>query len=188
MGFSNYSPFEKCGSRQEFECECASALELIHVGVSAAVHRGLPMTSTTLSAMGAGGGASGTRLDSGTAGGWPLRTGPGWVRSYGGPRGLSVGGGSGGGRRGDHAARVPAVLLVHVSGGAPYSVQFQSTGGSSCMLLGTVMVLDVPVNRSDKLQQFIFVVGANCAGNRRVFTGDVRRYSSCGTLGSTMDT
>ena len=64
---------------------------------------------------------------------------------------------------GDHAARVPAVLLVHVSGGAPDSVQFQSAGRSSCRLMGTVMVVDFPVNHSDKLQQFTFVVGANCA-------------------------
>ena len=42
------------------------------------------------------------------------------------------------------------------------------------MLMGTVMVVDFLVNRSDKLQQFIFVVGANCAENRRVFTGAVR--------------
>ena len=38
-----------------------------------------------------------------------------------------------------------------------------------------VMVVDVPVNRSDKLQQFTFVMGANCAENRRVLTGAVRR-------------
>ena len=52
--------------------------------------RGLPTTSSTWSAMGAGGGASRIRLNSGTAGGLPLRRGPGWARSYGGPRGLSV--------------------------------------------------------------------------------------------------
>ena len=34
---------------------------------------------------------SGTRLDRGTAGGWPLRTGPGSARSSGGLLGLSVG-------------------------------------------------------------------------------------------------
>ena len=43
--------------------------------------------------MGVGGDASGTRLDSGTAGGWPLRTGPAWARSSGGHRELSVWGG-----------------------------------------------------------------------------------------------
>ena len=32
--------------------------------------------------------------------------------------------------------------------------------------MGTVLVVDVRVNRSDKLQQFIFVAGANCAENR----------------------
>ena len=45
--------------------------------------------------MGDGGGAIGTRLDSGTAGGWPLRTGPGWARSYGAPCGQSIGSGDG---------------------------------------------------------------------------------------------
>ena len=91
----------------------------------------------------------------------------------------------------DHAARVPAVLLVHVSGGASYSVQFRvqdvpvvCRACRACM----VMVVDVLLNRSDKLQQFTFVVGANCAENRRVFTGAVREYSSCATLGSTVDT
>ena len=48
------------------------------------------MRLSSWSVMGDGGGAIGTRLDSGAAGGWPLRTGPGWARSYGGPRGLSV--------------------------------------------------------------------------------------------------
>ena len=41
------------------------------------------------------------------------------------PGGLSVGAGGGDGGGGDHAVRVPAVLLVHVSGGAPDSVQFR---------------------------------------------------------------
>ena len=53
---------------------------------------------------------------------WALRTGRGWARSCGGPRGLSVGSG-GDGCGGDHAAPVPQVLLVHVSRGASDSVQ-----------------------------------------------------------------
>ena len=110
------------------------------------------------------GGASGTRLDSGTAGGWPLRTGPSWTRSYGGHRGLSVGGGGSEGLSGDIMhLELQQFFLFMFLGGPPYSVQFQSTGRSSCMLVGTVMVVDVLVNRSDKLRQFIFVVGANCA-------------------------
>ena len=63
-----------------------------------------PVTSTTSNAMGAGRGASGTTLDSGIAGGWSLKTGPGWAWSYGGLHGLPVGGGGGEGRGGDHAA------------------------------------------------------------------------------------
>ena len=115
-------------------------------------------------------GASGTRLDSSTAGGWPLRTGPGWARSYGGPRGLSVGGGGSEGRSGDIMhLEIQQFFLFMFLGGPPYSVQFQSTGRSSCMLLGTVMVVDVLVNRSDKLRQFIFVV-QTVQKNRRVFT------------------
>ena len=35
-------------------------------------------------------------------------------------------------------------------------------------LTGAGSVVDVPVNRSDKLQQFTIVVGANCAENRCV--------------------
>ena len=49
MSFSHCSLSKKCGGRQEFECGGASALELNHVGVSAAVHRSLPMTSTSSS-------------------------------------------------------------------------------------------------------------------------------------------
>ena len=105
-------------------------------------------------------GPSGTRLDSGAAGGWPLRTGPSWTRSYGGPRGLSVGGGGCEGRSGDIMhLELQQFFLFMFLGGPPNSVQFQSTGRSSCMLLGTVMVVDVLVNCSDKLRQFIFVVG-----------------------------
>ena len=39
--------------------------------------------------------------------------------------------------------------------------------------LGTVMVVDVLVNRSDKLQQFTPAVGENCAENRCVFKAAV---------------
>ena len=73
-------------------------------------------------------GPSGTRLDSGTAGGWPLRTGPSWTRSYGGPRGLSVGGGGCEGRSGDIMhLELQQFFLFMFLGGPPNSVQFQST-------------------------------------------------------------
>ena len=65
------------------------ALELVQAGDSAAIHGGgeLPMTSSSMwSAMGVGGAASWTGLDSGTAGGWSLKTGPGSASTSGGPR------------------------------------------------------------------------------------------------------
>ena len=99
--------------------------------------RGSPMTSSTLGAVGVGGFASGTRLDSGTAGGWPLRTGPGSARSRCGFRGLSGRErGDGGvfrggcGRSCDHAAQAPG---APASGGASDPVQPQSAARSSCV-------------------------------------------------------
>ena len=160
MSFSHYSFSIKCGGRQEFECGGASALELIHVGVSAAVHRGLFMTLTTLSVrVPVGPGSIPILLVAGRSGRVPA--GQGHMAAPVGYRSV--------------AEVVKAVVVISCTsrsssfflfmflGGPPYSVQFQSTGRSSCMLLGTVMVVDVLVNRSDKLRQFIFVVGANCA-------------------------
>ena len=54
-------------------CWSRRALELIQAGGSAAVH-GSPVASSKWSAIRVDGDANGTRLDSGTAGGWPLRT------------------------------------------------------------------------------------------------------------------
>ena len=100
---------------------------------------------------GDGGSASGAGLDSGTVGGWPLRTGkvrwrPPWAAGRGGE-------GRGGGFHScDHAIRVPAVLLVHVSGGASDSVLFRVPDVPVVCRACIVKVVDVPVNRSDKLQ------------------------------------
>ena len=96
------------------------------------------MTSSTLRAMGVGGDASWARLDSGTVGGWPLRTGPGWAKSPGGHRGLSVGGGEAAASLGWPwwfvEALVIITLVVHASGGASDPVQLQSAGRSRCRL------------------------------------------------------
>ena len=48
------------------------------------------MTSRMWSLMGAGGGASGSRLASSIAGGWPRQTGPRLAILSGGPRGSSA--------------------------------------------------------------------------------------------------
>ena len=79
---------------------------------------------------------------------WALRTGRGWARSCGGLRGLSVGSG-GDGCGGDHAAPLPAVLLVHVSGGASDSVQLQSARRSSCMQRWVRTAQNCAVHRRD---------------------------------------
>ena len=104
---------------------------------------------------------------------WALRTGRGWARSCGSPRGLSVGGG-GDGCCGDHAAPLPAVLLVHVSGGAQIQFNYRVLDVPVVCRDGyaqrktvqntveTSQVQDMvygPLNRSDQLQQFTFVVG-----------------------------
>ena len=61
----------------------------------------------------------------------------------------------------DHAACVPAVLLVHDSGSLRFSSS-QSARRSSCTQSVQGLMVDVPVNRSDKFQQFTFVVRALC--------------------------
>ena len=96
------------------------------------------MRSCTSSSPIAGGGASGMRRNSVTAGGLTTLMGPELARSFGGPRGSLRGSalgedgvGCGGcGRSCEHAAQTLAVLVVHASGGAS---QQQSATRSSCV-------------------------------------------------------
>ena len=97
------------------------------------------MRSSTWRATGVGG--SGTRIDSGTACGLPLRTGHGLARSC----GAFVGSRSG-----------VAKAVVVASALAIMQLGFQQS------FLFMILEVPVPVNRSDKFQQFAVVVGALC--------------------------
>ena len=101
-----------------------------------------------------------TMLDSGTPGGWLTRRpgGTGWARSYGGLRGRSAWAGGRDGLVGSWSSS---------SISSSYSCFWRCPRFSSISECRTFqlhadafcIVVDVLVNRSDKLQQFIFVVG-----------------------------
>ena len=106
---------------------------------------------------------------------------PGWGS-------LGSWGGRGGGFRScDHAARVPALLLVHDSRRASDSVQFRVPDVPVASRACKGFAVDILVNRSDKFQQFTFVVGALCrkpSSSHRCSSGALFGHNA----GSTVDT
>ena len=120
------------------------------------------------------------QADSGTAGSWPLRTGPGSARSCGGLRGLSVGC-RGDGCGVDHAASVPCFWRCPRFSSITECRMFQlhAHGYGYGRRCSCEMQWQAPAVH--------FCYGILCR-QWPSFTGAVLGFSFCATLGSTVDT